>query len=62
VVSDDDIRAAQRSLWDDLRLIVEPGGAAAMAAIRSGAYTPARGERVVVVVCGSNCDPTTITG
>ena len=62
VVSDDDIRAAQRALWDDLRLIVEPGGAAALAAIRSGAYTPAPGERVVVVVCGSNCDPTTVTG
>jgi threonine dehydratase len=62
VVSDDDIRAAQRALWDDLRLIVEPGGAAALAAIRSGAYTPASGERVVVVVCGSNCDPTTVTG
>ena len=62
VVSDDDIRAAQRVLWDDLRLVVEPGGAAAMAAIRSGAYVPAPGERVVVVVCGSNCDPGTVTG
>lgn len=62
VVSDDDIRAAQRALWDDLRLVVEPGGAAALAAIRAGAYTPAVGERVVVVVCGSNCDPTTVTG
>jgi threonine dehydratase len=61
VVTDDDIRAAQRVLWDDLRLIVEPGGAAAMAAIRSGAYAPAPGERVVVVVCGSNCDPATVT-
>jgi threonine dehydratase len=60
VVSDDDIRAAQRALWDDLRLIVEPGGAAALAALRSGAYRPETGERVVVVVCGSNADPATI--
>jgi threonine dehydratase len=61
VVSDEDIRAAQRAIWDDLRLIAEPGGAAAFAAIRSGAYRPARGERVAVAVCGSNCDPATIT-
>ncbi len=60
VVTDDDIRAAQRELWDELRLIAEPGGAAALAAIRSGAYRPADGERVVVVVCGSNADPSTI--
>lgn len=57
VVPDDAITAAQRELWDDLRLIAEPGGAAALAAIRTGAYLPASGERVVVVVCGSNCDP-----
>lgn len=61
VVPDDSIRAAQRELWDELRLIVEPGGAAALAAIRIGAYVPEPGERVVVVVCGSNADPATIT-
>ena len=61
VVPDDAITAAQRELWDDFRLIAEPGGAAALAAIRLGAYTPAPGERVVVVVCGSNCDPATVT-
>lgn len=60
VVSDDAIRAAQRELWQDFRLIAEPGGAAALAAISSGAYTPEPGERIVVVVCGSNCDPTPI--
>ncbi|MGD9701878.1 MAG: threonine/serine dehydratase [Acidimicrobiia bacterium] len=59
-VADDDIVGAQRQLWDDLRLVAEPGGAAAFAAIRSGAYRPGPGERVVVVVCGSNCDPTTV--
>jgi threonine dehydratase len=61
-VPDDEISAAQRALWDDLRLVVEPGGAAAFAAIRSGAYRPVPGEQVVVVVCGSNCDPATVTG
>lgn len=61
-VPDDEIRAAQRAIWDDLRLIAEPGGAAALAALRSGAYRPERGERVAVVVCGSNCDPTTAVG
>ena len=62
LVTDDDIRSAQRALWDEFRLIAEPGGAAALAALRCGAYVPERGERVVVVVCGSNCDPATITG
>lgn len=61
-VTDDDIRSAQRALWDEFRLIAEPGGAAALAGLRSGAYVPQRGERVVVVVCGSNCDPETVTG
>jgi len=60
VVSDDDIRGAQRALWDELRLVVEPGGAAALAALRSGAYVPEPDERVVVVVCGSNADPDSI--
>ena len=39
-VPDDDISAAQRALWDDLRLVVEPGGAAALAAIRSRRLPP----------------------
>jgi threonine dehydratase len=60
VVSDDDIRAAQRAIWEDLRLISEPGGAAALAAIQTGAYHPDRNERVAVAVCGSNCDPASI--
>ena len=61
-VTDDDIRSAQRALWEEFRLIAEPGGAAALAGLRSGAYVPQLGERVVVVVCGSNCDPATVTG
>lgn len=60
LVADDAIRAAQRSLWDELRLVVEPGGATALAALQTGAYVPEAGERVVVAVCGSNCDPATV--
>jgi threonine dehydratase len=62
VVSDDDIVQAQRALWKELRLVVEPGGAAATAALVADAYRPAPGERVVSLVCGSNCDPATVTG
>jgi threonine dehydratase len=54
LVSDDAIRRAQRALWDVLRLAVEPGGATATAALLSGAYRPAPGERVGVMVSGSN--------
>lgn len=54
LVSDDDIRAAQRLLWRDMQLVTEPGGAAAFAALLSGAYRPERDERVGVVVCGAN--------
>lgn len=59
-VTDQSIVETQRLLWDRLRLVVEPGGAAAAAALLSGAYIPAEDEQVVVVVCGSNCDPATV--
>jgi threonine dehydratase len=59
-VSDDAIRAAQRAAWSQLRLVIEPGGAAALAAVLSGAYVAQPGESVVVVVCGANCDPATV--
>ncbi len=58
LVSDDEILAAQRALWRELRIFAEPGGAAALAAVRAGAYVPVTSERVVVLVCGSNGDPT----
>lgn len=54
LVSDEDIIAAQKVLWSEMRLVAEPGGAAALAAIFSGHYKIAEGERVGVVVCGSN--------
>lgn len=56
LVGDDDIRAAQQALWDKLRLVAEPGGAAALAAVLSGAYRPEPGERLGVLVCGGNTD------
>jgi threonine dehydratase len=60
LVDDDAIRDAQRAIWEGLRVVAEPGGAAALAALRAGAYVPAPGERVAVVVCGANCDPATV--
>lgn len=54
LVTDDDIRAAQNALWSVLRVVAEPGGAAAFAALLAGRYRPASGERVGVLVCGSN--------
>jgi threonine dehydratase len=56
LVSDDQIVAAQKALWETLRLIVEPGGATAFAALLGGVYKPHAGERVGVVLCGANAD------
>lgn len=56
LVDDDAIRAAQLELWNRFRLVAEPGGSAALAALRSGAYVPEPGERIGVLVCGSNAD------
>ncbi len=54
LVTDQDIRRAQQELWRVLRVVAEPGGAAAFAALLSGGYQPRAGERVGVVVCGGN--------
>jgi threonine dehydratase len=54
LVEDDAIRAAQRALWSTLRVVAEPGAAAPLAALLSGAYVPAAGERVGIVVSGAN--------
>jgi threonine dehydratase len=54
LVTDDAIRAAQAALWRCLRIVAEPGGAAALAALLSGRYQPRAGERVGVLVCGAN--------
>ena len=60
VVSEGAIRRAQRLLWDELRVIAEPGGAVALAALVEGSYVPAPGERVGVIVCGGNTDPAAV--
>ncbi|WP_117210079.1 threonine/serine dehydratase [Allorhizocola rhizosphaerae] len=57
LVSDADIVAARAQLWHDYRIVVEHGAATAYAALVGGAYRPSPGERVVIVLCGSNTDP-----
>ena len=54
LVEDDAIRAAQRTLWEKLRVVTEPGGAAAFAALLSNSYRPSARERVGVLLCGGN--------
>jgi len=56
LVKDTAITQAQAMLWRDYRLAIEPGGAAPVAALISGAYRPRRGERVGVLLCGANVD------
>lgn len=57
LVSDGDVVEARRWLWEECRLIAEPGAATAVAAYVSGAYRPEPGERLCVLVCGANTDP-----
>jgi len=57
LVPDEAIIEARRHLWDEYRLVVEHGTAAALAALRTGAHRPAPDERVLVVLCGANTDP-----
>ncbi|HEY1909315.1 MAG TPA: threonine/serine dehydratase [Vicinamibacterales bacterium] len=54
LVTDEAILAAQRALWNGLRVVVEPGGCTAFSALLSGVYQPAAGERVGVVISGAN--------
>jgi len=57
LVPDGAIRAAQKALWREARLVAEPGGAASLAALLSGAWVPPEGARVGVLICGANTDP-----
>ena len=57
LVTDAAILGAQKLLWQQLRLVAEPGGATALAALLSGVWVPPEGARVGVLVCGSNTDP-----
>jgi threonine dehydratase len=62
VVSDAAVGDAQRRLWDAARLVAEPGGATALAALTSGTYRPGPDEAVAVLVCGANTDPGSVVG
>ena len=62
LVEDDAIARAQLLLWDVARIVAEPGGAAAFAALASGAYRPAADERVAVIICGGNTDAVKFRG
>ncbi len=62
LVTDDAVRAAQRALWDELRVIAEPAGATSLAALMSGVYTPAAGERVAILICGANTELASVPG
>ena len=62
LVSDDAIAQAQNTLWQTHRILVEPAGAAALAALISGAYQPEPGERVAVLIGGGNIAPDPLTG
>jgi len=54
LVEDADIGKAQRALWEQARIVAEPGAAAPLAALLGGAYAPAKGERVGLLVSGAN--------
>ncbi len=54
LVPDSAIQQAQQKLWDVMRVVTEPGGAAAFAALLSGKYKPSAGEKICVLLCGAN--------
>jgi len=60
LIEDDAIRAAQLRLWREFRLAVEPAAALGLAALSTGVVTPARHERVALILCGANLDPSTL--
>ncbi len=60
LVTDEAVRAAQRALWDELRIIAEPSGATSLAALMSGVYKPAAGERLGILICGANTEPASV--
>jgi threonine dehydratase len=62
LLADDAIRAAQRALWHELRLAVEPAAALPLAALASHAVEPRADEKILLVICGANVDPATLGG
>jgi threonine dehydratase len=57
LVDDTSILAAQRALWQALRIAAEPAASVGIAALLTGAYKPAPGEHVAVVITGANMSP-----
>lgn len=60
LLPEDAIRSAQHWLWREMKLAVEPAAALPLAALQTGAYVPAAGEKVCLIVCGANVDPATL--
>jgi threonine dehydratase len=61
LVDDDAIAEARRTLWTETRVAAEPGAAAPLAALQTGAYVPGPDERVALVICGGNASPADLT-
>lgn len=61
LVSEEAIRNAQRDLWNDLRLAVEPAAAVPIACLRAMPNEQVAGKRIVALICGANIDPATLT-
>jgi len=59
LVSDEELRNAMRLMLREVKLAVEPAGAAAMAALIGPLRETLRGRRVGLIVCGSNIDAAT---
>ena len=57
LLGDDAILAAQRWLWKEMKLAVEPAAALGLAALQTGAYRPGGDETVALILCGANLDP-----
>ncbi|APW39398.1 threonine dehydratase [Rhodoferax koreense] len=60
LLDDEAIRSAQRWLWKEMKLAVEPAAALGLAALQSGVYRPSKQERVCLILCGANIDPASL--
>lgn len=60
LVTDEDIVEAQRWIWRNTRLVVEPAAATTVAALMTSVFQPGAGRHVVAVLSGANVDPATI--
>ena len=60
LLPDEAIRGAQRWLWKEFKLAVEPAAALPLAALQTGAWVPQAGEKVCLIICGANVDPASL--